>query len=157
MIRLRWSVRTLLVFVALAAFATPVVKFIVLDIRRSREIRVPDMIDVEVKSALPGRPITGERLVRPDGTISMGYYGDIYVAGSTPREAKAKIAVYLRKYLSDEALGLVKFAQDADGRRVFVHKIEPDETDCVSVWSESKNAPGGAIDLVIEAIHRLLW
>jgi polysaccharide export outer membrane protein len=32
----------------------------------------PDLVIVEVLDALPGRPISGERLVRPDGKISLG-------------------------------------------------------------------------------------
>jgi polysaccharide export outer membrane protein len=43
-------------------------------------IEPPDILLVEVLEALPGRPIFGERLVRPDGTISLGFYGDVYVA-----------------------------------------------------------------------------
>jgi polysaccharide biosynthesis/export protein len=67
----------------------------------------PDLILVEVLEALPGRPISGERLVRPDGKITLGFYGDVYVAGLTLPEVKEKIVLHLRKYLHDEALGLV--------------------------------------------------
>ena len=66
------------------------------------------MLIVEVLDALPGRPISGERLVRPDGKISLGFYGDVYVAGLTVPEVKEKIVRHLQKYLSDEALGLVE-------------------------------------------------
>ena len=38
----------------------------------------------------PARPISGERLVRPDGTISLGFYGDLYVSGLTLSEIKTK-------------------------------------------------------------------
>ncbi|HEY2155252.1 MAG TPA: sigma-70 family RNA polymerase sigma factor, partial [Isosphaeraceae bacterium] len=38
----------------------------------ARRIAVGDVILIEVLQALPGRPITGERLVRPDGTVSLG-------------------------------------------------------------------------------------
>jgi protein involved in polysaccharide export with SLBB domain len=65
------------------------------------------MLLVEVLEALPGRPISGERLVRPDGSISLGFYGDIQVAGLTIPEIKEKIVLHLRKYLEDEVLGLV--------------------------------------------------
>ncbi|MFM7129798.1 MAG: polysaccharide biosynthesis/export family protein [bacterium] len=71
-------------------------------------IEPPDILLVEVLEALPGRPIFGERLVRPDGTISLGFYGDVYVAGLTINEAKEKIIAHLRKYLMDEPLGLIK-------------------------------------------------
>ncbi len=59
----------------------------------------PDLVIVEVLEALPGRPISGERLVRPDGKISLGFYGDVYVAGLTMPEVKEKIVLHLRKYL----------------------------------------------------------
>ena len=72
-------------------------------------IEPPDIIIVEVLEALPGRPIQGERLVRPDGTISLGFYGDIHVRGLTPNQAKVKIIHHLRKFLIDDVLGLTSF------------------------------------------------
>ena len=47
-------------------------------------VEPPDLVVVEVLEALPGRPISGERLVRPDGTISLGFYGEVPVRGLTP-------------------------------------------------------------------------
>ena len=78
-------------------------------------IEPPDMILVEVLEALPGRPISGERLVRPDGKISLGFYGEIYVAGLTIPEAKEKIVLHLRKFISDEILGLIDHDPDTAG------------------------------------------
>ncbi len=75
----------------------------------SYRIDAPDLIVVEVLEALPGRPITGEHLIQQDGTISLGFYGDVHVAGLTVTQAKAKITLHLRKILTDEALGLVVF------------------------------------------------
>lgn len=72
-------------------------------------VEPPDMLLVEVLEALPGRPISGERLVRPDGRISLGFYGEVYVAGLTVPEVKEKIILHLRKYISDETLGLVEY------------------------------------------------
>ena len=69
-------------------------------------IEPPDFVLVEVLEALPGRPISGERLVRPDGTITLGFYGDVYVAGLSLPEVKEKIILHLRTFLTDEALGL---------------------------------------------------
>jgi polysaccharide biosynthesis/export protein len=68
----------------------------------------PDLLLVEVLVALPGRPISGERLVRPDGKISLGFYGDVYVAGLTVPEVKEKIIRHMQKFLTDEALGLAE-------------------------------------------------
>ena len=77
-------------------------------------IEPPDIITVEVLEALPGRPITGERLVRSDGTISLGFYGDIYVRGLTTRQAKVKILLHLRNYINDEMLGLVLSIEEGE-------------------------------------------
>jgi polysaccharide biosynthesis/export protein len=69
-------------------------------------VEPPDLLLVEVLEALPGRPISGERLVRPDGKISLGWFGDVYVAGLTVPQVKEKIVLHLRKYMADSALGL---------------------------------------------------
>lgn len=69
-------------------------------------VEPPDLVIVEVLDALPGRPISGERLVRPDGTVSLGFYGDVHVAGLTVPEVKEKIILHLRRYLTDATLGL---------------------------------------------------
>jgi len=93
------------------------------------------LILVEVLEALPGRPISGERLVRPDGTLSLGFYGDVEVAGLTVKEAKEKIVLYMKKYLTDDCLGLVeidpetgKTKVDAEGKEI---RIDPKDSDRV--------------------------
>ena len=92
-------------------------------------VEPPDLILVEVLEALEGRPISGERLVRPDGKITLGFYGEVYVAGLTIPEVKEKIVLHLRKYLSDEILGL--FEEDPKtGKPV---PIDPKDTDRVFV------------------------
>lgn len=100
-------------------------------------VEPPDLVLVEVLEALPGRPISGERLVRPDGNISLGFYGDVYVTGLTIPEIKEKIIFHLRKYLTDEVLGLVELdpetgsaKMDKDGKPVI---IEPKDCDRVFV------------------------
>ena len=80
-------------------------------------VEPPDIIVVEALEALPGQPITGERTVRPDGKVSLGFYGDVFVAGLTTVEIKAKVIQHLREYLSDAALGLSK---TTDGKTIEV-------------------------------------
>ncbi len=100
-------------------------------------VEPPDLIVVEVLEALPGRPISGERLVRPDGKISLSFYGDVYVAGLTLPEVKEKIVLHLRKYLHDQALGLIKV--DDNGDIIYDEKtkepvrIEPRDSEMVFV------------------------
>ena len=71
-------------------------------------IEPPDILVVEVLESLPGRPITGERLVRPDGTISLGFYGDVHVRGLTVEQAKVKIIAHLTRHMTNEVLGLTR-------------------------------------------------
>jgi protein involved in polysaccharide export with SLBB domain len=70
-------------------------------------IEPPDLLIIEVLEALPGRPISGARLVRPDGKINLGFYGEVHVRGLTLQQAKEKIVLQLRAFLDDELLGLV--------------------------------------------------
>ena len=81
-------------------------------------INPPDILLVEVLEALPGRPIQGERLVQPDGTISLGFYGRLYVSGLTLDQIKIKLLIHLRQYLSDKALGLVEQAEGGEWKAV---------------------------------------
>jgi polysaccharide biosynthesis/export protein len=43
--------------------------------------------------------IAGQHLVRPDGTVSLGSYGSVYVAGMTLGQVKCEIERYLAAYL----------------------------------------------------------
>jgi RNA polymerase sigma factor (sigma-70 family) len=79
-------------------------------------IKPGDQLRVEILEGLPGRPLARTRIVRPDGRVSLGFYGDLKVAGLTRAEVKVKLIEHLRQYLSDEALGLI--AVDKDGKKV---------------------------------------
>ena len=69
-------------------------------------VDAPDLVQVEVLEGLPGRPISGERLVRPDGSISLGFYGTVQVRGLTLPQFKVAVIKQLRKFLGDDVLGL---------------------------------------------------
>ena len=43
----------------------------------------------------------GEHLVRPDGTISLGIYGDVYVAGQTLESIRTTLEGHLAQYFSN--------------------------------------------------------
>jgi polysaccharide biosynthesis/export protein len=45
------------------------------------------------------QPITGEHLVGPDGTVNLGVYGRVYVAGSTVDFARQQIRAHLSQFL----------------------------------------------------------
>ncbi|MFZ9092873.1 MAG: polysaccharide biosynthesis/export family protein, partial [Planctomycetaceae bacterium] len=46
------------------------------------------------------QPVTGEHLVRPDGTVSLGIYGSVYVAGSTLSSARQAIQRHLSEHMN---------------------------------------------------------
>jgi len=75
--------------------------------------------------------------VRPDGKISLGFYGDVYVAGLTIPEVKEKIVLHLRKYLTDEVLGLVEIDPETGGSKLNEAgkpiTIEPKDSDRIFV------------------------
>jgi polysaccharide export outer membrane protein len=92
-------------------------------------VEPPDLLLIEVLEALPGRPISGERLVRPDGKVSLGFYGDMYVAGLTIDQIKEKLVIHLRQFLTDQTLGLVKYNE----RSKQYDEVEPAKSDRVFV------------------------
>ena len=94
-----------------------------------RRLAPGDVVRVEVLEALPGRPLTGERIVRPDGTITLEFYGDLRVAGMTRGEIKVAVIEHMRKFLRDEALGLV----DRDPETLEEKQIAPAASNCVFV------------------------
>jgi polysaccharide export outer membrane protein len=57
--------------------------------------------------------IRGEHLVRPDGTIGLGVYGSVYVAGDTLEMAKAKIEAHLSQYLLEPEISLDVYAYNS--------------------------------------------
>jgi len=116
------------------------------------KIKPGDKISVEVLEALRGRPIQGERLVRPDGTISLGFYGDVQVAGLDRIQIKTKVIEHLRRFLPDEVLGLVEVEQDQQtGKVINRKKVEPRDSDRVFVDDtliyETKQGPARGDDV----------
>jgi protein involved in polysaccharide export with SLBB domain len=47
------------------------------------------------------QPVAGEHLVRPDGTVSLGVYGSVFVAGLTLDETRSAVEEHLAKHLHD--------------------------------------------------------
>ena len=96
-----------------------------------RKIRPGDLIHVELREEPPGLPSSANVLVKGDGTIHLGFYGEIPVAGLTRHAAKERIVIHLKKFMNDEMLGLSITRPDttkqaikpADSGRVFVDNL----------------------------------
>lgn len=61
----------------------------------------PDVLLVESTQGLRDQPIRGQHLIRPDGTISLGIYGSVHVAGMTIENARLAIAAVLAQRIKD--------------------------------------------------------
>jgi len=57
--------------------------------------------------------VRGEHLVRMDGTIGLGSYGCVYVAGLTLNQAKVAIERHLKQYLQDPEVSVDVFAYNS--------------------------------------------
>lgn len=57
--------------------------------------------------------IRGEHLVRPDGTVSLGSYGAVYVAGLSLGQAKCVIEQHLSAYLMNPQISIDVFAYNS--------------------------------------------
>jgi polysaccharide export outer membrane protein len=68
-------------------------------------IEPPDILVIQATSAitLPNQPIGGPHLVRPDGQISLGAYGEVFVAGRTIEGARVAVADHLLRLRRAEA------------------------------------------------------
>jgi polysaccharide biosynthesis/export protein len=62
--------------------------------------------------------VRGEHLVRPDGTIHLGMYGSVYVAGMNLGQVKCVIQQYLSAYLVDPQVSVDVFAYNT--RKIYI-------------------------------------
>ena len=113
----------------------------------------PDLLQIRVLEAAPGRPDRRrDDLIRPDGKISLGFYGDLDVAGLTLTEVKKKLVLHMAKFLSDETLGLVTC--DEHGKP---HPNKPEDSDRVSVNIVAFNSKAFYVDGEVKHPGRFAW
>jgi polysaccharide export outer membrane protein len=74
-------------------------------------IEAPDVLTIEavlkkpeldVVERLPTQPISGQFLVRPDGTVGLGFWGSVSVSGLTLEQAAEVIRKHLAKSVESE-------------------------------------------------------
>jgi polysaccharide export outer membrane protein len=63
-------------------------------------LRTPELL-VTLDDVETPQPIAGEHLVRPDGRISLGIYGEVFVAGMTLPEVKLAVEEHLKAFIQD--------------------------------------------------------
>lgn len=80
----------------------------------------PDVLLVEVTGLPEARPpVKGEYLVRPDGTVSLGEYGGVAVAGLTLERAGNAIAARLKPFAKKDASLTVTVAVTACNSKAY--------------------------------------
>ena len=124
----------------------------VVDDKLLKPIEFGTLLRIDVLEALPGRRIEGIRKVRPDGTISLGFYGDLYVKGLNRNQVKVKVIEQLRHFISDEALGLAELSADSPHGEEKYQRIDPLHSTRVFVEEDPLiDDPSQAGSLQIEA------
>ncbi len=80
-------------------------------IRRAlSRVLISPQVAVGLSQYRAAQPMRGEHLVRQDGTIRLGTYGSVYVAGLTLAEAKCAVERHLAQFVQGPEIALDVFA-----------------------------------------------
>lgn len=74
------------------------------EIQRALQARVRNYaktadVTVSLAQSRGAQAVSGQHIVRPDGTVGLGSYGSVYVAGMTIAQAKQAVEAHLARYL----------------------------------------------------------
>lgn len=78
----------------------------------SESLTQPD-VSLQLGETIGAQQIAGEHLVGPDGKVSLGTYGKVFVAGLTQEEARTAIETQLAKRLEDPEVSVEVFAYNS--------------------------------------------
>jgi polysaccharide biosynthesis/export protein len=78
-----------------------------------RSVLRDPQVSVSMSQTSGQQQVAGEHLVGPDGTVNMGTYGTVYVAGLTIAEAKAAVEAQLSNYLEQPRVSVDVFAYNS--------------------------------------------
>ena len=78
----------------------------------SRNLQAPE-VSVSLSQMAGQQQITGEHLVGPDGTVNLGIYGSVYVAGMTIDEAVQAVEEHLSEFLESPQVSIDVFAYNS--------------------------------------------
>lgn len=70
-------------------------------------------ITVSLAQSRGAQQISGQHIIRPDGTVSLGSYGSVYVAGLSLAQVKQAIEAHLSKYLYKPEVAVDVFAYNS--------------------------------------------
>jgi protein involved in polysaccharide export with SLBB domain len=81
--------------------------------KRLKTVLTEPKVNVALAQSRAMQQIRGEHLVRPDGTVGLGVYGAVYLAGLTLEQAKAVIEEHLSKFLLKPEIALDVYAYNS--------------------------------------------
>jgi len=70
-------------------------------LKRLRVELLDPSVTITVAQTAGTQQISGDHLVAPDGTVNLGTYGQVYVAGMTLAQVKAAVEKHLEQYLEN--------------------------------------------------------
>lgn len=71
------------------------------------------VVSISLASIAAKEQITGEHLVGPDGTVTLGSYGNVSVVGQTVADAKRAIEMHLSQFLEDPEVSVDVYAYNS--------------------------------------------
>jgi polysaccharide export outer membrane protein len=77
------------------------------------QVLVEPEVSVSLAEPAAKQQIVGEHLVGPDGTVNLGVYGNVYIAGLTVSEVKAEIERHLGEHLELPEVSVDVFAYNS--------------------------------------------
>jgi polysaccharide export outer membrane protein len=83
-----------------------------IDVHLRAMLREP-LVSVSLGQTAGQQQIVGEHLIGPDGTVNLGTYGKVYVAGMTIPEVRAAIEGHLARYLESPKVSVQMFAYNS--------------------------------------------
>lgn len=83
-----------------------------------RVVKADFSVSVALVQMRGQQAVRGEHLVRPDGTISLGMYGSVFVAGMTLGQVKCTIENHLSAYLVSPQVSVDVFAYNS--RKIYI-------------------------------------
>lgn len=78
-----------------------------------RQTLAEPRVSLQIGSTLAKQQIAGEHLVGPDGMVSLGTYGKVFVAGMTQAQVREAIEAHLSRYLENPEVAVDVFAYNS--------------------------------------------
>jgi len=132
-------------------------------VRKPYVIDAPDVLTVESAQILRDQPIKGQYQVQPDGTIGLGIYGTVAVAGLTLEQAHQAVADVLGKRINNfdpKSLAVDLYQSNSK----FYYIISDDGPDGAQVVRQAIKGPQTVLDAISQvkglaavALQRKVW